>query len=184
MSRHQKFIFLLNNFHLSKGLVFNTNDFLTFKAITVSAGHFKPSTLYIEHFFIFLFLTSYIPRIFLKKHGKRKKPTFFFEKTLNTKFKLLFIDKFINVLITSMHNLDSTFKLSRQSFKNYKVTWSIKENFEPSALDPFLTDRIISREVFMPITITFILKTKTKSKLSGLYIKNYIRMFRVPLTNK
>lgn len=182
MSRLTKYNYILYNLQLSKNLIFHPDEILKIKHITVNAGHFKSNSMYLEHCFIFAFLTASLPAIFLKKHGKREKPTLVLQKILNTDFKLLFIDRLVNIIFTSMHNID-TIKVSPLSFKDNSIVLSLKQNFEPTELYPFLTERILSREIFMPLSISFCIESSKlyANKIPSIYRENILRMYRIPV---
>ena len=58
-----------------------------------------------------------------------------------------------------------------------KYSLRIRSYFELEEIDSLITDRIIKRDIFLPLF--FNIKLKNKGKLNN---ENYLRMLRLPIT--
>jgi hypothetical protein len=75
MVRYNKYNYIIKNYQISKFNGFTACDLLDLSNISISAGHFKPSSVYIEHGLIVTNISFSVPKARLYKHGKRQKNT-------------------------------------------------------------------------------------------------------------
>ena len=176
-SRYLKYHYLLNSCLLSKQNLYKSDELPRITRLNVTAGHYKLNGLFIEHGLIFLSLMSRTPVLKLFLHGKRLKRTF----TLQTSFfnkagSLKFLDKFINLTLPNMEDLVQSTQHRRLNVA-VGYEWRTRYYFEGPELSNFVSERLVRRGVFMPLSILVLFQKDLAIASSELYL----RMLRLPV---
>jgi len=85
MLRYQKYNYLTQGFQLSKFQMFKNSDLVSLVKLDIQAGHFKPSSTYVEHGLLIANITGQVPEIELIKHGKRLRNSIIIKTSVQTK---------------------------------------------------------------------------------------------------
>lgn len=173
MLRYQKYNYLTKNFQLSKSKVYDLSNIVTIKNVTVQAGHFKPTSTFVEHGLLVTNITGQIPVTNLFKHGKRLRNTVTIKNNVQTKWKWAVLDKFLNTFLPAIGDLKA-YKTKNSKISTY--SWRIRNFFEWADADSLLSDRITKKDVFLPLFIDVYL-TKVKSQKQN---EDLLRMIRIP----
>lgn len=177
MSRYQKYSYLTQSFQLSKLLVYKTSDLITIIKVDVQAGHFKPSSTHVEHGLLIYNITGQVPVTELFKHGKRLRNTVVIKTTTPTVWKWSVIDKFLNTFLSSISDL-SAYQSHKTDLVSSMYSWRIRNFFEWADADVLLSDRIMKKDVFLPLFFNIKLSSKKSHKSN----EHVLRMLRIPAT--
>jgi hypothetical protein len=85
MLRYQKYNYLAQNLQLSKAKIFNLSNLVSVQKLAIEAGHFKPTSTYVEHGLLLTNICGQIPQTKLYKHGKRLRNTVIIQSIMQTK---------------------------------------------------------------------------------------------------
>lgn len=175
MLRYQKYNYLTQGFQISKFRVFKNKDLVALNKLEIQAGHFKPNGAYVEHGLLIANLTAQIPVIELFKHGKRLRNSVIIKTTVQTKWKWAVIDKFLNIFLTAISDL-TLYKAKKTKTTGY--SWRIRNFFEWIDADSLLSERILKKDVFLPLFLNIFLLNSKSQKINEVVL----RMLRVPAT--
>jgi hypothetical protein len=176
MFRYQKYNYLIQNFQLSKLKIFNASNLVTLDAFGIQAGHFKPNSIYVEHGLLVAGLTGQVPSIELFKHGKRLRNTALIKTSAIGIFKWAILDRFLNLFLPTIGDL-KTFKTKKPTLVSSEHSWRVRSFFEWPDADVLLSDRILKKDVFLPLFVNISLSSR-----SHLYSEQMLRMLRIPAT--
>lgn len=174
MLRFQKYNYLTQNFQLSKFRIHKNVDVVSLDKLEIQAGHFKPNSTHVEHGLLLANISGQIPVTELFKHGKRLRNSVLIKTTIQTKWKWAVIDKFLNTFLTSISDL--TLYRSKKA-KTTGYSWRIRNFFEWADADSLLSERILKKDIFLPLFINMYLTNAQSQKTN----EAALRMFRIPL---
>lgn len=173
MVRYQKYNYLTQNFQLSKFRVYKNNQLVSFSRLEIQAGHFKPNSTHVEHGLLLANISGQVPVTELFKHGKRLRNSVLIKTTIQSKWKWAVIDKFLNTFLPAISDL-TTYK-SKKS-KTFGYSWRIRNFFEWADADSLLAERILKKDIFLPLFFNVYL-TDTQSQKTN---EAVLRMLRIP----
>ena len=175
MSRYNKYDYILKSLQISK-FNLNNKDFISLNSLEVQAGHFKLNQFYSEYGLLLYSLTNQFPKIKIFKHGKRLKNTIVISSDISSNNKWEILNKFINEFMPLISNISIVSQKRKNKLTN-KYSLRIRSYFELEEVDSLITDRIIKRDIFLPLF--FNIKLNNTNKLNN---ENYLRMLRLPIT--
>lgn len=173
MFRYQKYSYLVKNLQLSKSKVYEPTNLVSINNLNIQAGHFKPSNTFVEHGLLVNNISGQIPVTSLFKHGKRLRNTVTIKNSVQSKWKWAVLDKFLNTFLPAIGDLKS-YKTKKS--KSLIYSWRIRNFFEWADADPLLSDRIMKKDVFLPLFIDVNLTKSTSQKQN----EDLLRMLRIP----
>jgi hypothetical protein len=172
-SRYKKYSLLANNYLISKTNNYNFTSIVSLQSFQVEFGHFKFVTLATEHALLMLALFNAKPIVKLFKHGKRLKRTVLLTSLQQNNNAYIVLDKLIHVLMPRMSDL-ITIKQKKIAKKSNTFIFSFKNYFETEEMLPFLTDRILRKEIFLPFNVRLVLNNNNY-QINSMYL-NMLRM--------
>jgi hypothetical protein len=172
--RYQKYNYLTQNFQLSKSKVFKTTKLISIKSLDILAGHFKPTSTFVEHGLLLTNICGQIPYTKLFKHGKRLKNTVTIQTSTSSKWKWSILDKFLTSFLPSISDLK---EYNSKKSKLSLYSWRIRSFFEWADADVLLSDRVTKKDTFLPLFVNVNLNHKHSQKLN----EDYLRMLRIPV---
>lgn len=173
MFRYQKYNYLVKNLQLSKIKVYKPSELVSINSLDIQAGHFKPTNTFVEHGLLVTNISGQTPVTILFKHGKRLRNTVTINNSIQSKWKWAVLDKFLNTFLPVIGDLKS-YKTKKSKASTY--SWRIRNFFEWNDADPLLSERIMKKDVFLPLFINMNL-TKSKSQKQN---EDFLRMLRIP----
>lgn len=180
MNRYFKYNYIVQNYQLSKFNIYNKEKFISINELEVNAGHFKPNNLYVEHGLLLSNITSLTPQTVLFKHGKRLKNTVLLKTKISSIYKWEVLDNFLNLFIPLIGDLKQPY-LKRSKHESYKYSWRIRNFFEWEDSNILLSERVLKKNIFLPIFFNITLKNKDNIKKYNYMVEQVLRMFRIPI---
>jgi hypothetical protein len=177
MPRYEKYNYILSSLQISKFSIFNKKEITTIKTISAQAGHFKLNAFYGEHSLLLSSLAGKLPKINLFKHGKRQKNTVLLTAKVTNNLKWFTIDKFLNEWFPSTSDININKQKNTKTLTNF-YSLRIRNVFELDEANVIVTERIIKRNIYLPIFLNILLSKKNKVNN-----KVYLRMLRLPFIN-
>lgn len=174
MSRYKNYNYILKSLQISK-FNLNNKNFTSLKSLELQAGHFKLNQFYSEYGLLFYSLTNQFPNIKIFKHGKRLKNTVILYSEITDTNKWHVLNKFIYEFLPLVSNI-SIISQKRKNKLTNKYSLRIRSYFEFEEIDTLITDRLIKRDIFLPIFFNITLSNNNK-----LNNENYLRMLRLPI---
>jgi hypothetical protein len=165
----------VQNFLVSKSPCYFINELLTINSLQVQAGHFKFNAIHAEHGLILTSISGQVPIITTFKHGKRLRRTALLTSQINGAQVWKTLDRFVNVMLPVVEDL-RTLKFHKPFKTGFQYSWRIRKYFEWDDISGFLSDRVLKKDIFLPI----FLHLKITPVQSHLWNENYLRMFRLP----
>lgn len=175
MSRYHKFSYLTQNFFISKAPFFHYLLLNNVQCLSIRGGHFKFTSVHSEHGLIFRILAGQNPSLQFFTHGKRLKKTVLLSTKISGPKLWEVFDKLINVVIPSVNDL-RTLKFRRSKCSRV-YNWRINKYFDWEEVSPFLSDRLLKRNVFYPL---FVGITLLRVQQHSAWNESYLRMLRCP----
>lgn len=173
MLRYQKYNYLTKSLQLSKSKTYESNKLVSISSLNIQAGHFKPTSTFVEHGLLVTNISGQIPTTNLFKHGKRLRSTVTIKNSIKSKWKWAVLDKFLNTFLPVIGDLKS-YKTKKSKALTY--SWRIRNFFEWADADPLLSERIMKKDVFLPLFVDVSL-TKSMTQKQN---EDLLRMFRIP----
>jgi hypothetical protein len=184
MTRYSKYNYIIKNYQISKFNNFDNKDVLTIDTIAVNAGHFKPSLVYIEHGLILSSISFSIPKASLYKHGKRQKNTIELYSDSSSNLKWSTLDNILNIFLPLIGDIKQM-HFKRQKFESLKYSWRIRNFFEWDNLNILFSDRILKKQIFLPLSINFKFKSESNNNfINNFIIEQVMRMYKLPILFK
>lgn len=172
--RYKKYQYLTKNFQISK-IQSSNNNLISIHSLDIQAGHFKPASTFVEHGLLLTNISSQTPVVSIHKHGKRLRTTVLLKTILQSSRKWHVLDKFINTFISSISDIK---QLKFKKNKTVTYSWRIRSFFEWEEADSLLSERILKKDVFLPMFFNINLD----SEISNKFNQDFLRMFRVPVS--
>jgi hypothetical protein len=185
MSKYYKYNYIVKNYQISKFNNFNNNNILDLSYISVNAGHFKPSSVYVEHGLILSNISFSVPKVKLYKHGKRQKNTIELYSNSSSYIKWNTLDNILNMFLPLISDIKQM-NFKRQKFESLKYSWRIRSFFEWDNLNILLSERVLKKQIFLPLNIDIKLKTVQKQSynIDNYIIEQTMRMYKLPIEFK
>jgi hypothetical protein len=108
------------------------------------------------------------------QHGKRQRRTALLHAAISRKLMLRFLDKFINIVIPAIG--ESQMYHQRRRYSQISYQFRFQRFFEHDEIASLLTDRLLQRDIFIPLTLHLRL-----NKVSMQAHETLLRILRLPL---
>jgi hypothetical protein len=176
--RYSNYHLLIGGFLISKIGSCSAKNLPHLKSLKIEGGHFKLASLHVEHGLIFSALAGQPPMVEVFVHGKRRRPTALLSATLLSGRNMNpVLDKFINVTLPNVEDLGDL-QLGKPLARDSTYTWRLRKYFDWVEVSDFLSDRILRKEIFMPLFMHLHLRSGPPHHINEFYL----RMLRVPLS--
>jgi hypothetical protein len=176
--RYSNYHLLIDGFLISKTRGCSVRALPYLKSLRIEGGHFKLANLHVEHGLIFSTLTGQPPTVEIFTHGKRRRRTALLSSRISNSHNINpVLDKFINVTLPNVEDLGDL-QLRKSLVHNSTYTWRLRKYFDWAEVSHFLVDRVLKKEIFMPIFMHLCLRSGLPHNVNEFYL----RMLRIPLS--